>query len=405
MPIPNEAEKNSADEVLVTEETNEFDWISKTFYRGSLNVYEDSAGESDKESVESQSCNDGKKVKGTINDESTEILAHTNSDREFADGEGDRDWSAGDVGVNAGDEGRIADTGGEGDKDGMVVTGDVGVNAGDEGRIADTGGEGDKDGMVVTGDVGVNAGDEGRIVDTGGEGDKDGMVVTGDVGVGDGVVGDREGHERMRKKRSRVVMDDEDEDDLNSVGVSGTPTKRRRLQRTSAVATEATFAPLFGRSSVTNQAILQCQLIANVREMRIGVELLRDAFCAAATGELLITSRTRRDVYCLIRQLFSTYSSITSSTYFQSLPTSDFLSKLLDEVRKMYTDNREIYLSVRKTLDYTNFCKREVIKDEYNLTIVDITKTITRLWNEMSRLSWNNLAAVDNRNIGKKCIK
>jgi len=377
MPIPNEAEKNSADEVLVTEETNEFDWISKTFYRGSLNVYEDSAGESDKESVESQSCNDGKKVKGTINDESTEILAHTNSDREFADGEGDRDWSAG----------------------------DVGVNAGDEGRIADTGGEGDKDGMVVTGDVGVNAGDEGRIVDTGGEGDKDGMVVTGDVGVGDGVVGDREGHERMRKKRSRVVMDDEDEDDLNSVGVSGTPTKRRRLQRTSAVATEATFAPLFGRSSVTNQAILQCQLIANVREMRIGVELLRDAFCAAATGELLITSRTRRDVYCLIRQLFSTYSSITSSTYFQSLPTSDFLSKLLDEVRKMYTDNREIYLSVRKTLDYTNFCKREVIKDEYNLTIVDITKTITRLWNEMSRLSWNNLAAVDNRNIGKKCIK
>ena len=349
MPIPNEAEKNSADEVLVTEETNEFDWISKTFYRGSLNVYEDSAGESDKESVESQSCNDGKKVKGTINDESTEILAHTNSDREFADGEGDRDWSAG--------------------------------------------------------DVGVNAGDEGRIVDTGGEGDKDGMVVTGDVGVGDGVVGDREGHERMRKKRSRVVMDDEDEDDLNSVGVSGTPTKRRRLQRTSAVATEATFAPLFGRSSVTNQAILQCQLIANVREMRIGVELLRDAFCAAATGELLITSRTRRDVYCLIRQLFSTYSSITSSTYFQSLPTSDFLSKLLDEVRKMYTDNREIYLSVRKTLDYTNFCKREVIKDEYNLTIVDITKTITRLWNEMSRLSWNNLAAVDNRNIGKKCIK
>jgi len=259
--------------------------------------------------------------------------------------------------------------------------------------------------MVVTGDVGVNAGDEGRIVDTGGEGDKDGMVVTGDVGVGDGVVGDREGHERMRKKRSRVVMDDEDEDDLNSVGVSGTPTKRRRLQRTSAVATEATFAPLFGRSSVTNQAILQCQLIANVREMRIGVELLRDAFCAAATGELLITSRTRRDVYCLIRQLFSTYSSITSSTYFQSLPTSDFLSKLLDEVRKMYTDNREIYLSVRKTLDYTNFCKREVIKDEYNLTIVDITKTITRLWNEMSRLSWNNLAAVDNRNIGKKCIK
>ena len=377
MPIPNEAEKNSADEVLVTEETNEFDWISKTFYRGSLNVYEDSAGESDKESVESQSCDDGKKCKGTINDESTEILAHTNSDREFADGEGDRDWSAG----------------------------DVGVNAGDEGRIADTGGEGDKDGMVVTGDVGVNAGDEGRIVDTGGEGDKDGMVVTGDVGVGDGVVGDREGHERMRKKRSRVVMDDEDEDDLNSVGVSGTPTKRRRLQRTSAVATEATFAPLFGRSSVTNQAILQCQLIANVREMRIGVELLRDAFCAAATGELLITSRTRRDVYCLIRQLFSTYSSITSSTYFQSLPTSDFLSKLLDEVRKMYTDNREIYLSVRKTLDYTNFCKREVIKDEYNLTIVDITKTITRLWNEMSRLSWNNLAAVDNRNIGKKCIK
>ena len=80
IPIPNEVEKNSADEVM-TEETNEFDWISKTFYRGSLNVYEDSAGESDKESVESQSCDNGKKVKGTINDEGTEISAHTNFDR------------------------------------------------------------------------------------------------------------------------------------------------------------------------------------------------------------------------------------------------------------------------------------------------------------------------------------
>ena len=206
--------------------------------------------------------------------------------------------------------------------------------------------------------------------------------------------------ELMKKKRTRVVMDDEDEDDLNSQGVSSTPTKRRRLQRTSTVVSEATYPPLFSRSSATNQAILQCQLIANVREMRIGVELLRDAFCAAATGKLLITKRSRKDVYCIIRQLVSTYSSITSATCFQSLPASDFLTKMLDEVRKMYTESEELYLSVRETQEYTDFGNCEVIKDEYNLTLTDITKTITRLWNEMTRLSWNNLAAVDNRNIG-----
>ena len=169
--ISNEVGSNSANEVI-TDDADEFDWISKTFYKGSLEVYDDSADESMSEA------------------EGVQVLPHTKGGGALADDEGDvgRRTVLGCVGICQDDEGesvmiggrpggevdecRGAVTGGEGNDGRRVITGDV-VEGG-----------GDKEGSAETEGVAMGTRGECRGAVTGGEGNYGRRVITGDVVVG-----------------------------------------------------------------------------------------------------------------------------------------------------------------------------------------------------------------------------
>ena len=187
------------------------------------------------------------------------------------------------------------------------------------------------------------------------------------------------------------------------------PIKRRRIQTVNAKnSIEVISKPLFGRSQFTSNAILECQLKSEVREIKEGISILKSEFHLLSPDELILTDDNRDEIYSIIHQLYNRSSKILEDFY-GVLASSSRATRLINEVKELSDSLDNMFSNVRNTLGYISFDAKISVAspvagqrgDRTNLLMKDILTTITRLWLEMDKVYWKDLVAVNKQNIGR----